>query len=151
MTLNYRTQELLNFIPNNDNPLKKVDQYNTKQDLMNQQIQLLYWESLAQKEWQKARNAQSYIDSYRKANDNANDNLWNRNMNTLKDLWVSMDDIRAAYYQKYPTPQMQWAEKLWNMIDNYMYNKLWTNKQETNIPKKWRKLRFAKPDNRIVF
>ena len=142
-------KELQNLIPQLGN-LKEVNKYATKEDLMNQQIKLLEWEAAAQKEWQAVRNAQQYIDSYWKANEGANDNLWNRNMDTLKDLWVSMDDIRAEYYRRNPTPQMQWAEKLWNMIDNYMYDKLWTNKQETNIPRKWRKLRFSKPDNRII-
>jgi hypothetical protein len=41
MALNYRTQELWNFVPNNDNPLKNVDRFGTKEDLINQQIKLL--------------------------------------------------------------------------------------------------------------
>ena len=131
MALNYRTQELWNFIPNNDNPLKNVDRFNTKKDLINQQIGLLEWEALAQKEWQLARNAQQYINSYWNANGGANDKLRNRNMNTLKWLWISMDDVRAEYFRRHPTPQMEARDRAWEILNNAFYNTLWQSPVQT--------------------
>lgn len=136
-------KELIEFIPTNGNPITNVDKYKTKEDLMNQQIQLMYWESLAQKEWQKARNAQSYIDSYRKANDSANDKLWNRNLKTLKDLWVSMDDIRAEYFRRYPTPQMEAWDKAWEMLNDYVYRILDGTSKDVDTDKREAKKIFV--------
>lgn len=133
MALNYRTQELWNFIPNNNNPLKNVDRFSTEENLINQQIKLLEWEHAAQLEWRKVRDAQRYIDSYRLANDGANDKLRNRNMDTLKWLWVSMDDVRAEYFRRHPTPQMEARDRAWEMLNNTFYNTLWPSPAQITV------------------
>lgn len=115
-------KNLANFIPNNGNPIINVDKYKTKEDLMNQQIGLLEWEAIAQKEWQSVRNAQQYIDSYWNANNGANDKLRNRNMDTLKWLWISMDDVRAEYFRRHPTPQMEARDRVQTAVQSQATN-----------------------------
>jgi hypothetical protein len=65
------------------------------------------------------------------ANDGTNDKLRNRNMDTLKWLWVSMDDVRAEYFRRHPTPQMEARDRAWEILNNAFYNTLWPSPVQT--------------------
>lgn len=118
--------ELFNMVANvpTKNPITEVDQYSTKEDLLNRQIDLIATEqAILDNYWSDKDGTDFAHKKFLRETQDERD----RNKKTLEDLWYDMDYVRAAYYNKYPTPQMLWAQELAWRLDNWMKNKLWVN------------------------
>lgn len=95
--------------------IKKVDEKATLDEITERMIELARYD-----DWNKSM-SRSYVTP------RVIEDLWNDYKKTLKSVGWKMDEVRAKYYQRYPTKEMQARDKAGQMLNGWSYDVLWNS------------------------
>lgn len=95
--------------------IKKVDKKATLDNITERMIELARYD-----DWHRSmdRNYKTPL---------AIEELWNEYKSTLKSVGWKMDEVRAKYYQRYPTKEMEARDKAGQMLNGRFYDILWNS------------------------